>query len=91
MSCSKNPRADNRDETARPNAWFEHTGMGSMDIHNVRDRTTQLKRVAVHYKKTHALGQPPSSISMPDFEHVGLSDSPLEMGTLLWAHQCCPT
>lgn len=44
----------NRGENARPSAWFEHTGTGNMDIRVIRERTVQLRRVAVHWKKTHA-------------------------------------
>jgi hypothetical protein len=44
-----------RGENARPNAWFEHGGGGELDIRATRIYTTQLKRVAVHYKKSHAL------------------------------------
>ncbi|KAG8162261.1 hypothetical protein KVR01_008026 [Diaporthe batatas] len=44
----------NRGENAPPNSWFEHTGMGRLDIDAIRRNTMDLKRVAVHYKKTHA-------------------------------------
>lgn len=44
----------NRGENALPNSWFEHTGLGDLAIHDIRMQTRDLKRVAVHYKKTHA-------------------------------------
>ncbi|POS74555.1 hypothetical protein DHEL01_v207047 [Diaporthe helianthi] len=44
----------NRGETARAYAWFDKAGVGALDILNIRRRLSQLKRVAVHYKKSHA-------------------------------------
>lgn len=44
----------NRGENACPNSWFEHNGLGKLEIHEIRAKTRNLKRVAVHYKRAHA-------------------------------------
>ncbi|KAK7696800.1 hypothetical protein SLS64_014202 [Diaporthe eres] len=42
-----------RGETADPSAWFEHHDDGRMVMDDIRHKTRHLKRVAVHYKKSH--------------------------------------
>lgn len=42
-----------RGETACVYSWFEHHDNGRMDMDCIRRKTRQLKRVAVHYKRSH--------------------------------------
>lgn len=70
-----------RGETADGSAWFEHHDNGRMDMDDIRHKTRHLKRVAVHYKKSH-----PDCGSRSPFQCWCLAGSPLNCET----YKFCP-